>query len=95
MVIAYIVFACLSYLVCRIGLQQTGRMSPEINYFYVLQAYQQVKDLRTNVESTNPKQVLDNDLKDFMTAVLAQDAVGKPRADLSQRQSVHPAASEG
>ena len=62
---------------------------------YVLQPYQQVKDLRTNVESTNPQQVLDGDLDDFMAAVLAQDAVGKPRADLSQPQPVRPAASEG
>lgn len=60
---------------------------------YVLQPYQQVKDLRTNVESTNPQQVLDGDLDDFMAAVLAQDAVGKPRADLAQLQPVRTAAS--
>ena len=62
---------------------------------YVLQPYQQVKDLRTNVESTNPQQVLDGDLDDFMAAVLAQDAVGKPRADLAQPQPGRPAASDG
>ena len=61
---------------------------------YVLQPYQQVKDLRTNVESTNPQQVLDGDLDDFMAAVLAQDAVGKPRADLAQLQPVRTAASQ-
>ena len=61
---------------------------------YVLQPYQQVKDLRTNVESTNPQQVLDGDLDDFMAAVLAQDAVGKPRADLAQPQPVRASASE-
>lgn len=38
---------------------------------YVLQPYQLVKDLRTNVEKTNPQAVLDGDLDDFMTAALA------------------------
>ncbi len=61
---------------------------------YVLQPYQQVKDLRTSVESTNPQQVLDGDLDDFMAAVLAQDAVGKPRADLAQLQPIRAAASQ-
>ena len=60
---------------------------------YVLQPYQQVKDLRTNVESTNPQQVLDGDLDDFMAAVLAQDAVGKPRADLAQLQPTRTSVS--
>ena len=39
---------------------------------YVLQPYQLVKDLRTNVEKTNPQAVLDGDLDDFMAASLAQ-----------------------
>ena len=38
---------------------------------YVLQPYQLVKDLRTNVEKGNPQAVLDGDLDDFMTAALA------------------------
>ena len=38
---------------------------------YVLQPYQLVKDLRTNVEKTNPQAVLDGDLDDFMGAALA------------------------
>ena len=50
--------------------------------------------MRTDVESTNPQQVLDGDLDDFMAAVLAQDAVGKPRADLAQLQPVRAAASQ-
>jgi peptide chain release factor 2 len=39
---------------------------------YVLQPYQLVKDLRTNVENTNPDAVLDGDLDAFMAASLAQ-----------------------
>ena len=39
---------------------------------YVLQPYQLVKDLRTGVESTNPKEVLDGALDPFMEAALAQ-----------------------
>lgn len=39
---------------------------------YVLQPYQMVKDLRTNVESTAPSDVLDGDLDAFMEAALAQ-----------------------
>ncbi len=38
---------------------------------YVLQPYQMVKDLRTNVEKSNPQAVLDGDLDDFMSAALA------------------------
>jgi len=39
---------------------------------YVLQPYQLVKDLRTNLESTSPASVLDGDLDGFMEASLAQ-----------------------
>ncbi len=39
---------------------------------YVLQPYQLVKDLRTNVESTDPARVLNGDLLPFMEASLAQ-----------------------
>jgi peptide chain release factor 2 len=38
---------------------------------YVLTPYQLVKDLRTNVESSNPNAVLDGDLDAFMAASLA------------------------
>jgi peptide chain release factor 2 len=38
---------------------------------YVLQPYQMVKDLRTGVESTQPADVLDGDLDQFMEAALA------------------------
>jgi peptide chain release factor 2 len=38
---------------------------------YVLQPYQMVKDLRTNVETSNTGAVLDGDLDDFMAAALA------------------------
>lgn len=39
---------------------------------YVLQPYQMVKDLRTNVETSNTSGVLDGDLNAFMAAALAQ-----------------------
>ena len=38
---------------------------------YVLQPYQMVKDLRTNVETSNTGGVLDGDLDEFMAASLA------------------------
>ncbi len=43
---------------------------------YVLQPYQLVKDLRTNVESTSPDDVLNGDLDRFMEAALAQRVLG-------------------
>jgi peptide chain release factor 2 len=44
---------------------------------YVLQPYQLVKDLRTGVESTSPKDVLDGALTPFMEASLAQRIGGE------------------
>ena len=44
---------------------------------YVLQPYQMVKDLRTQVESPSPDAVLDGDLEAFMSAALAQRVAGK------------------
>jgi peptide chain release factor 2 len=43
---------------------------------YVLQPYQLVKDLRTGVESTNPRDVLDGGLDPFMEAALAHRVGG-------------------
>jgi peptide chain release factor 2 len=43
---------------------------------YVLQPYQQVKDLRTGVTSMTPGDVLDGDLDPFMEAALAQKVSG-------------------
>jgi len=37
---------------------------------YVLHPYKLVKDLRTNYESTNPEEVLDGNLTDFIKAYL-------------------------
>lgn len=48
---------------------------------YVLQPYQMVKDLRTNVETSDTQGVLDGDLDAFMGAMLAGDMVGKSRAE--------------
>jgi peptide chain release factor 2 len=48
---------------------------------YVLQPYQMVKDLRTNVETSDTQGVLDGDLDAFMAAALAQQVTGKSRAE--------------
>ena len=48
---------------------------------YVLQPYQMVKDLRTNVETSDTGGVLDGDLDQFMAAALAQDVSGLTRAE--------------
>ena len=39
---------------------------------YVLQPYQMIKDLRTEVETSNTQGVLDGDLDVFMVAALAE-----------------------
>jgi len=44
---------------------------------YVLQPYQQVKDLRTGHVSTNPGEVLDGALDPFISAALAQRVTGE------------------
>jgi peptide chain release factor 2 len=44
---------------------------------YVLQPYQMVKDLRTNLATSNTQGVLDGDLDDFMAAALAFRVKGK------------------
>jgi peptide chain release factor 2 len=44
---------------------------------YVLQPYQQVKDLRTGLVSTAPGDVLDGDLDGFMAAALSQRVTGE------------------
>lgn len=43
---------------------------------YVLQPYQMVKDLRTQIENPSPDAVLDGDLDKFMSAALAQRVAG-------------------
>jgi peptide chain release factor 2 len=47
---------------------------------YVLQPYQMVKDLRTNVETSNTQAVLDGDLDAFMAASLAARVGGEEEA---------------
>lgn len=49
---------------------------------YVLQPYQQVKDLRTGYVSTNPTEVLDGALDPFMAAALSQKVTGE-KVDVS------------
>ncbi|WP_271839440.1 peptide chain release factor 2 [Commensalibacter communis] len=53
---------------------------------YVLAPYQLVKDLRTEVEKTNPQAVLDGDLDEFMAAALAL-RVGATRSEASAQAS--------
>ncbi len=48
---------------------------------YVLHPYQMVKDLRTNVETSDSQGLLDGDLDKFMAAALAQEVTGKSRAE--------------
>ncbi|MEK9673050.1 MAG: peptide chain release factor 2 [Rhodospirillaceae bacterium] len=48
---------------------------------YVLQPYQLVKDLRTEVETSNTQAVLDGDLDQFMAAALAQRVQGAHEAE--------------
>ncbi|MFX0541041.1 peptide chain release factor 2 [Roseovarius sp. S4756] len=48
---------------------------------YVLQPYQMVKDLRTQVETSDTKGVLDGDLDQFMAATLAMNVSGKSRSE--------------
>jgi peptide chain release factor 2 len=43
---------------------------------YVLQPYQLVKDLRTGSQSTNPDEVLDGDIDQFIEAALSQRIKG-------------------
>jgi peptide chain release factor 2 len=49
---------------------------------YVLQPYQMIKDLRTNVETSNTQGVLDGDLDDFMAAALAARVKGNEEESL-------------
>jgi len=53
---------------------------------YVLHPYQMVKDLRTEVETSNTQSVLDGGLDDFMAAALAQRVAGD-KADQSQNDT--------
>ena len=46
---------------------------------YVLQPYQMVKDLRTNVESPSPDAVLDGDIDQFLSAGLAARVGGQTK----------------
>tara|TARA_B100001146_G_C16174899_1_gene431869 strand:+ start:40 stop:291 length:252 start_codon:yes stop_codon:yes gene_type:complete len=39
---------------------------------YVLQPYQLVKDLRTELENTNPQEVLDGNIDSFLSVALSQ-----------------------
>ncbi|MEM9062918.1 MAG: peptide chain release factor 2 [Pseudomonadota bacterium] len=51
---------------------------------YVLQPYQQVKDLRTKLETSDTQGVLDGKLDAFMAEALAQDVTGKSRGEAEE-----------
>ena len=53
---------------------------------YVLQPYQMVKDLRTGVESSQPQNVLDGDLDEFIAAALAARVDGSATAEVEDLQ---------
>ncbi len=53
---------------------------------YVLQPYQMVKDLRTNVETSDSQGVLDGDLDKFMAAALALEVTGKSRGEAQAQE---------
>ena len=62
--------------------QQAAESKTEIGWghqirSYVLQPYQLVKDLRTNIETSNTNGVLDGDLDPFLTAALAAGVVSE------------------
>ena len=54
---------------------------------YVLHPYQMVKDLRTNVETSNTSAVLDGDLDTFMQAELERLATGRSAGDATEAAS--------
>lgn len=53
---------------------------------YVLHPYQMVKDLRTGVEKTNSKSVLDGDIDAFLEAALAAKVGGLPTGQAAEAQ---------
>ncbi len=72
--------------------QQTAESKTDIGWghqirSYVLQPYQLVKDLRTNVESSNPTAVLDGEIDPFLTAALAMGVGGKDEDEGSSGSS--------
>lgn len=54
---------------------------------YVLQPYQMVKDLRTNVETSDSQGVLDGKLDPFMAAALAQEVSGLSRGEAGAEEA--------
>ena len=52
---------------------------------YVLTPYQMVKDLRTNLETSDTQGVLDGNIDEFMASVLAKNVSGKSRAEAAEQ----------
>jgi len=57
---------------------------------YVLHPYQMVKDLRTNVETSNTSAVLDGDLDTFMQAELERLATGRATGGVNEADAEPP-----